>query len=145
MSLLTTTPTARQLDTGLAILRIAVGLVFIAHGGQKLFQFGFAGVTGAFGQMGIPLPGITGPLVAIVEFLGGILLVVGLFTRIAAFLLAVNMLGAMLFVHLSAGYFLPAGVEFALTLFLANIAILVMGPGALSLDHSIYRRRATVP
>ena len=145
MSLLTTTPTARQLDTGLAILRIAVGLVFIAHGGQKLFQFGFAGVTGAFGQMGIPLPGITGPLVAIVEFLGGILLVVGLFTRIAAFLLAVNMLGAMLFVHLSAGFFLPAGVEFALTLFLANIAILVMGPGALSLDHSIYRRRATVP
>ena len=138
-----TTPTARQVDVGLAILRIAVGIVFIAHGGQKFFQFGLAGVSEGFGQMGIPFPGLTGPLVAIVEFLGGIALVLGLGTRLAALFLAVNMLGAMLFVHLPAGFFLPAGVEFALSLFAANLALFFMGPGDYSLDHTISRRRPT--
>ena len=142
MRLFATGPTARQIDFGLAILRIVVGLVFIAHGGQKLFQFGFEGVTGAFGQMGIPMPGIAGPVVACVEFFGGIALVLGIATRIAALFLAINMLGAMLFVHISAGFFLPNGVEFALTLFGANLALFLMGPGDYSIDHSLDRRRA---
>lgn len=141
MRFFTTAPTARQIDVGLAILRIAVGLVFLAHGGQKLFQFGFEGVTGAFGQMGIPFPGLTGPLVAIVEFVGGVALVLGFATRLAALFLAVDMLGAMLLVHMSGGFFLPAGVEFALTLFAANLALFFMGPGDYSLDHGISRRR----
>lgn len=141
MRLLMTAPTARQIDVGLAVLRIAVGIIFLAHGGQKLFQFGFGGVTGAFAQMGIPFPGLTGPLVALVEFLGGVALVVGFATRIAALFLAVDMLGAMLFVHLAGGFFLPAGVEFALVLFAANLAIFFMGPGDYSLDHTISRRR----
>lgn len=143
MRFFTTAPTARQIDVGLAILRIAVGLVFLAHGGQKLFQFGFEGVTGAFGQMGIPFPGLTGPLVAIVEFVGGVALVLGFATRLAALFLAVDMLGAMLLVHMSGGFFLPAGVEFALTLFAANLALFFMGPGDYSLDHGISRRRPT--
>ena len=143
MRFFTTAPTARQIDVGLAILRIAVGIVFIAHGGQKLFQFGFGGVTGAFDQMGIPFPGLTGPLVAILEFFGGIALVLGLATRLTALFLAVNMLGAMLFVHLPAGFFLPAGVEFALSLFAANLALFFMGPGDYSLDHTISRRGTT--
>ena len=143
MRFFTTAPTARQIDVGLAILRIAVGLVFLAHGGQKLFQFGFEGVTGAFGHLGIPFPGLTGPLVAIVEFVGGVALVLGFATRLAALFLAVDMLGAMLLVHMSGGFFLPAGVEFALTLFAANLALLFMGPGDYSLDHGISRRRPT--
>jgi putative oxidoreductase len=143
MRLLTTAPTARQIDVGLAILRIAVGIVFLAHGGQKLFQFGLGGVTEGFGQMGIPFPGLTGPLVACVEFFGGIALVLGLATRLAALFLAINMLGAMLFVHMAAGFFLPAGVEFALSLFAANLALFFMGPGDYSLDHAISRRRTT--
>ena len=145
MGFFTTAPTARQIDVGLAILRIAVGIVFLAHGGQKLFQFGFGGVTGAFGQMGIPFPGLTGPLVAVVEFLGGIALVVGFATRIAALFLAIEMLGAMLFVHIPAGFFLPAGIEFAFSLFAANLALFFVGPGDFSLDHAIDRRRATTP
>ena len=76
---------SRRVDTGLLILRIVIGVVFLMHGGQKLFVFGFGGVTGAFGQMGVPMPAITGPLAAIVEFLAGGALVIGLLTRLAAF------------------------------------------------------------
>ena len=135
-------PDTRRQATGLAILRIVTGIVFLVHGGQKLFVYGFAGVTGAFTQMGIPLPGITGPLVALVEFLGGFALVIGLLTRLAAVGLAIDMLGAILLVHLAGGFFMPNGYEFALTLLAATTALAVGGPGTLSADEAIARRRA---
>ena len=133
---------SRRIDTGLLILRIVIGIVFLMHGGQKLFVYGLGGVTGAFGQMGIPMPGITGPLTAIVEFLAGGALVIGLLTRLAAFGLAIDMLGAILFVHLKGGFFMPNGYEFALTLLGANVAIALAGAGYYSLDRVIAERRA---
>lgn len=132
----------RHVDAGLAVLRVLVGSVFLAHGAQKLFVFGFAGVIGAFGGMGVPLPTITGPAVALVEFLGGFALIVGLFTRPAAVGLAVTMLGALLMVHLPAGFFLPNGIEFVLALFAAVAALALTGPGELSLDAMRQRRGA---
>ncbi len=141
-SILFRTATPSQISIALAIVRVVVGIVFIAHGAQKIFTFGFAGVTDGFAQMGIPLPGITGPLAALVEFLGGIALVVGLLTRLAALGLAIDMLGAILLVHLPAGFFLPNGYEFALTLFAASIALMIGGPGEYSVDAGIGRRRA---
>ena len=120
---------------GMAPLRLAVGLVFLMHGGQKLFVFGVAGVAGFFGNLGIPAPMAAAVVVSLVEFLGGIALVLGFLTRWAALLLAVNMLVAVLVVHARKGFFLPDGAEFALTLLGANLTLLLVGPGSASIDR----------
>lgn len=141
---LTTSPVATSVvrpDVALTILRAATGAVFVAHGAQKLFVYGFGGVTGAFAGMGIPLPGIAGPLTALVEFFGGLALIFGLLTRLAGLGLSITMLGAIAFVHLKAGFFAPAGVEFPMTLLGSTLTLAVAGAGKFSLDAVISRRR----
>lgn len=132
--------TPRHQAAGIAILRVIAGVVFAAHGYQKLFVYGFAGVQGAFTKMGAPMPTVTGPLVALLEFFGGLALIVGLLTRLAALGLAIDMLGAILIVHLAGGFFLPSGYEFALLLLAASLTVAVAGPGALSVDGMLARR-----
>ncbi len=126
-------------DWGIAVLRAAAGIVFLAHGSQKLFVYGFSGVQGAFGKMGMPMPGILGPFAALLEFIGGIALVVGIGTRWVAMLFAIEMAVAVLKVHLSGGFFLPRGFEFALMMFAASIALALAGPGAAALDRMLFK------
>jgi putative oxidoreductase len=133
-------PSPRQIDLGLAILRVVVGTVFVAHGGQKLFVYGLDGVAGSFGQMGIPAAGLFGPLTAFAEFFGGLALVAGLLTRLAAAGTTAVMAGAIAFVHAKAGFFLPAGSEFALTLLASSALLALTGAGRYSLDALIARR-----
>lgn len=138
---------SRQLDAALTVLRLALGSIFIAHGAQKVFVYGFAGVAGAFGQMGIPAAGFFGPFVALVELLGGLAIVFGLLTRLASLGLAVTMIVAIFAVHLSAGFFNPNGIEFPLSLLAMSIALVATGAGRYSVDALIARRSeaAAVP
>ena len=128
---------ARVLSLGLLALRLGVATIFIRHGAQKLFGFGLAGVTGAFTQMGVPLPGVTGPLIAFLEFFGGIALVFGLLTRLIALGFVCDMLGAILLVLLKNGF---SHFELEFTLVMASLALVLTGAGAFSLDALIDRR-----
>ena len=98
-------PAPLHADWGLAVLRVIVGFSFLMHGWQKVFQYGIAGTTAGFTQMGVPLPALTAPLVSILELVGGALLLIGLATRLVALLLAIDMLVATLLVHLPGGFF----------------------------------------
>jgi len=138
MQLFRTTP--QHTDLGLFILRLVTGATFAAHGGQKLFVYGFAGVTGAFTQMGVPLPTIVAPFIAVLEFCGGLALVLGLLTRPIAFLLACDMAGAIAIVHYKNGFFLPTGVEFVLLLLGAALTLAVTGAGGYAIDAAFARR-----
>lgn len=121
----------------LTLLRLVAGVIFIMHGWQKVFTYGHAGVTGSFTQMGVPAPSVAAFVVMWVEFLGGIALVLGLLTRIAGLLLAIDMLGAIVFVHAKNGFFLPMGLEFALMLGTACLALALAGGGAAAADGMI--------
>jgi putative oxidoreductase len=129
--------------------RLALGIIFFAHGAQKfLGLFGGLGMSKtiqAFHQgMGIP-PSLT-VIVIIVEFFGGIAIILGLFTRIAAIGLVVDMLVAVFKVHLHNGFFLNwfnepnkgHGVEYNLALIGLALSLVVWGAGSLSFDKLIW-------
>ncbi len=128
-------------DLGLLIVRLVIGAVFVAHGAQKLFVFGLPDVTNGFVQQGIPFANVTAPLVSMLEFFGGIAIVVGLLTRFVALGLVIDMLAALYLVHLPSGFFLPNGFEFVLTLASINLALVLTGAGAYSIDAIVARRR----
>src|SRR4030081_670804 len=130
-------PSARQLNLGLAVLRVAVATIFIRHGAQKLFVFGFAGVTGAFTHMGVPLPGFSGPFIGLLEFFGGIALLLGLLTRVFALGLVCDMLVAILLVQLSRGF---SAYELEFLLLGSSLALAFTGAGRFSVDALIAGR-----
>ncbi len=142
-ALLSQNPSSAQI--GNLLLRVPVGLIFAAHGAQKLFGwFGGYGLNATAGWMesigltpGLPLALLAGSA----EFFGGILLLLGLFTRPAALALAVTMLVAIFSVHLSNGFFMSNnGYEFALALLATTIALAASGAGKLALDSFISKK-----
>jgi len=118
---------------GLAALRIVVGVIFLMHGGQKLFM-GFHNVAGFLGSLGIPQPTLAAIVLTLVEFVGGIALILGLCTRYAAALLSIDMLVALIAYHVKNGFFMPNGVEYPMLLLVANINLMLAGAGAMGVD-----------
>lgn len=112
-------------NTGLLALRIVVGIVFIRHGWMKLQDM--EPVIGMVGNLGFPLPVFFAWVLALVEFLGGLAVLLGVYLRCAAKLLAIDMILALLLVHtkMSLGQ-----AEFPLVLLGASIALYAFGGGA---------------
>lgn len=129
----------------LLILRVCVGAVFIGHGAQKLLgMFGGTGITQTiafFEQAGIFYPTQTAWLVALIEFFGGIGLLIGWFTRESGLLLAAVMVGAIYYVHWANGFFLQnQGFEYNLVLLGASFALFLSGGGYYSVDRVMFPR-----
>ena len=134
-------------DITLTISRLILGVIFFCHGAQKTLGwfggYGFSGTMGFFThQMGIPAPLALFAIMA--EFLGGIGLVLGLLTRIAAFGIAFEMLVAVLMIHIHFGLFMNwsgtqkgEGFEYHLIVLALTILFMVRGAGAFSLDRAI--------
>lgn len=132
---------------GIALIRIVVGFVFVMHGQQKFFEMGVGNLESWFGSLGIPAPALAAMVVSLVELVGGAALIVGVFTRVFGMLLAVDMIVALVVVHLPNGFFAANnGVELVLVLGAASLGLVLTGAGALALDSvlPIERRLATV-
>lgn len=114
---------------GLLPLRLVIALVFLMHGGQKLFVYGIAGTTAAMQGMGIPLPHVSAIFVTAVELLGGLAILAGVYTRWAALLLVGDMAVAILAVRLRGGFFAPQGFELELTLLAGALTLALLAPG----------------
>ena len=134
-------------DGTLAVMRLVAGAVFFAHGAQKALGWfggnGFNTTMGYFTQ-NMHIPAILAIAAILAELVGGILLILGLFTRIAAIGIAVNMVVAILLVHQKNGLFMNwtgtqggEGFEFHLLAIAIAITLIVRGAGALSLDRAI--------
>ena len=134
---------------GLLALRVPVGIIFMAHGAQKLFGwfggYGLEGTGGYFASLGIEPGYLMALLAGSAEFFGGLALVAGLLVRPAAAALAFAMLVAIFAVHFEGGLFLSNnGYEYALALFAASVALLFNGAGRFSADRRL-AKPAAVP
>jgi putative oxidoreductase len=121
-------------DRGLLLLRAILGVVFVMHGGQKLFVYGLPGVAGMLDSLGVPFPALNAVLITAAELGGGLALLAGAATRVAGGVLAFSMAVAVVTAHLANGFFLPQGFEYALTLLVANLALVFTGAGRYSVD-----------
>src|ERR1700674_3102014 len=134
-------------STATAILRLVLGLVFFAHGAQKMLGwfggYGFSGTIGFFtGTMHIPAP--LAFLAIAAEFFGGLGLILGFLTRIAAFGIATNMVVAVATVHRAFGFFMNwtggqkgEGFEYHLLALAVTAFLMIRGAGAFSVDRTI--------
>ena len=129
-------------DLALLLLRVVIGVVFIAHGWQKLFILGLSGVAKAFTDMGVPFPAITGPTVGVIEIVAGVAIILGFLTRLASLSLACDVLTAIILIHAKNGFFAPMGIEFVLSLLAVVLALAIAGAGGYSIDSLIAGRRA---
>ena len=142
MSTLIKTTLATRAGYGMTVLRIFVGIIFAAHGAQKLFGlfggYGLAGTAQWMESIGLAPGQLMALLAGGTEFFGGLALIIGLLTRPAALGLTFTLLVAIFSVHISNGLFMTNnGYEFALALLGGTVAVLLEGAGKLSVDRII--------
>ena len=154
-SAITTTPRATEsarhgatphaYDVGLLLLRSMVGVAMAAHGSQKLFGwFGGGGIHGTgefFSQSGYPAAEVMAVVSGLIETLGGLALVLGLLTPLAAAAIVGDMLNAVA-VKFGGGFFAPSGMEYELLLTVAAASLAFTGPGRIALDRFVPVLRA---
>ncbi|RBW68388.1 DoxX family protein [Bacillus taeanensis] len=131
----------KNVEIGALILRVVLGITFFIHGLAK-FQGGIDNTAGWFSSIG--LPGFLAYAVAIIELVGGLVLIVGFATRIVSILLALIMLGAILKVKISNGFMGSAqgsGYEFDLVLMAVAIYLFLHGTTMLSVDSKLSDRK----
>jgi putative oxidoreductase len=124
---------------GLLLLRLGLGIIFISHGYPKLIHPG--ALRGMFVQHG--LPGYFAEISGVLEVFGGALLILGLFTRIAALLLAIEMPVAIWKVHSGGGYLAIHNYEFPMALAVACFALATVGAGQASADYALFGKPKT--
>ena len=136
-------------DLALAFARIILGIVFFAHGAQKMLGwfggFGFSGTVDAFDKMGMPAP--LAYFIIFVEFFGALSMIFGLLSRLGGLGITALMLGAIFTVHMRNGFYMNwfgnqkgEGFEFHLLVIALAVLILVRGAGAFSLDRLLYAK-----
>lgn len=134
---------AQARPVALLIARVAIGVIFLVHGYQKFATMGISGTAKFFESVGIPLAGVAAPAVALLEVVGGLALIAGAALPIVGTLLALDMVGAIVFVHLANGFAVDkGGYEFVLALAAGALAVGFTGGGALSVDGALQRRKA---
>lgn len=129
-------------EWSLALLRVVLGVIFLYHGYLKLFvPGGFTGTVNFFTSIALPVPVYSALLVSVIEFAGGILLVLGVLSRWSAVLLLVDMLVAFFLVHLRNGFLVSkGGYEFVLVLIAGLVVVLASGAGKLSVGSRLKSR-----
>ena len=136
-------------DLALAFARIILGIVFFAHGAQKMLGwfggFGFSGTVDAFDKMGMPVP--LAYFIIFVEFFGALSMIFGLLSRLGGLGITALMLGAIFTVHMRNGFYMNwfgnqkgEGFEFHLLVIALAVLILIRGAGAFSLDRLLYAK-----
>jgi len=132
-------------DTGTALLRLVLGVIFFAHGAQKMLGwfggYGFAGTMGFFTNV-MHIPALFAFLAIAAEFFGGLGLILGFLTRVAALGIFTNMAVAIAFVHHQFGFFMNwtgaqkgEGYEYHLLVLALTVFLIVHGAGAASIDR----------
>jgi putative oxidoreductase len=126
-----------QSSAGVFLLRVMTSIVFIYHGYQKVFVMGLSNVAGFFEKISMPLPQVSGPFIGLLEFIGGILLLLGIFTRLLSTLFAIEFIVATYakWVLMDKGY---AGSELELMLLVSCVLLATHGAGRWSL-HGMLR------
>ncbi|MDQ3722611.1 MAG: DoxX family protein [Actinomycetota bacterium] len=125
-------------------LRLAVAIVFIVHGAADIFDAGVSTNVENYRGAGIPLPELAAPFAAYVQFVGGIAVALGAFTRPLSAGFVVVMAGALIYVHSGEPLAIQpdgSGFGFAFIMGAASLAVCLLGPGRLSVDALLTARR----